>query len=186
VDGDGVQDYFWLDHEGKGWGYLNQGKGKDSWYGLGEIAKGVGHAREDIRMGVLTKSGRADYLVVTDEDSGEVQWWQNLGPDYDYNWASRGVAATGPGHTIRNEYGWKFNKKNVRFAEYATLHSYHAFFRKPRCINTSIAWMEMDWMTTSTSTKEGPSSTGRTMATGVLTVRQPGVAPKRSLMDLGL
>jgi hypothetical protein len=74
--------------------------------------------REQIRMGVLTKSYRADYIVVADDDSGACDWWQNLGEEYAYNWASRGVAATGPGHTIRNQFGWEFKPKNVRFAEY--------------------------------------------------------------------
>lgn len=39
VDGDGASDYFWIDDTGKGWGYLNTGKGTNEWYGLGEIAK---------------------------------------------------------------------------------------------------------------------------------------------------
>lgn len=117
VDGDGAMDYMWLDQDGKGWGYLNIGKGENKWYGLGNIAKGVGASRDSIRMAVLTESRRADYVVVS-EESGELNWWQNLGKDWDYDFASRGVAATGPGHTIRNEFGWDFKAKNVRFAEY--------------------------------------------------------------------
>lgn len=117
VDGDGTMNYFWLDQDGRGWGFLNVGKGEDKWEPLGDIAKGVGEPREKIRMAVLTKSGRADYLVV-EEVSGEVKWWQNLGKDWDYDFASRGTAATGPGHTIRNRFGWTFKAENVRFAEY--------------------------------------------------------------------
>lgn len=112
-----MNDYFWIDHDGNGWGYLNIGRGEDKWYGLGPIAKPIErHHREKVRMGRLTSSGRADYIVV-EEESGACRWWQNLGEDYDYSWAYRGEAATGPGHTIRNVYGWKFRAKNVRFAE---------------------------------------------------------------------
>lgn len=116
MDGDGTSDYLWLDHQGKGWGYLNQGKGTNSWYGLGNIIAGTGHSRDQIRMGVLTKSGRADYIVI-DDATGRAEWWQNLGKENNYGWASRGVAAAGPKGTIESTYGWKFKGKNVRFAE---------------------------------------------------------------------
>ena len=116
MDGDGTSDYFWVDHNGKGWGYLNTGKGKNVWYDLGQIAEG-GHDREQIRMAVLTESHRADYLVI-DEETGAANWWQNLGEDWGYTWADRGVAATGPYKTIEKTFGWKFKGKNVRFAEY--------------------------------------------------------------------
>ena len=117
MDGDGVSDYFWLDHNGRGWGYLNEGNGKDVWYGLGQIADGTGHAREFIRMGVLTTSGRADYIVV-DEDTGRAEWGQNMGENGDWDCVARGVCVTGPSETIKDKYGWKFRGKNVRFAEY--------------------------------------------------------------------
>ncbi|CAM1501517.1 Fc.00g035010.m01.CDS01 [Cosmosporella sp. VM-42] len=116
LDGDGTSDYFWLDDDGSGWGYLNTGKGTNVWYGLGKIVAGVGHSRDQIRMGVLTKSHRADYIVI-DDDTGRAEWWQNLGEEWNYSWASRGVAATGPKNTIENTYGWKFKGKNVRFAD---------------------------------------------------------------------
>ncbi|KAF2787072.1 carbohydrate esterase family 3 protein [Melanomma pulvis-pyrius CBS 109.77] len=115
LDGDGTSDYFWLDHTGGGWGYLNTGKGKNLWYDLGKIANGE-HTREQVRMGVLTKTGRADYIVV-DEDTGRASWWQNLGPDGNWGWSSRGVFAEGPSETIENKYGWKFKGRNVRFAD---------------------------------------------------------------------
>ncbi|KAH7161860.1 hypothetical protein EDB81DRAFT_683957 [Dactylonectria macrodidyma] len=116
LNGDGAKDYFWVDHEGKGWGYLNTGKGTDQWYGLGQTAMGVGYDREHIRMAVLTKSGRSDYIVVGPEN-GLTLWWQNLGEDYDYNWKERGVAATGPRNTIETKFGWTYKSKNVRFAD---------------------------------------------------------------------
>lgn len=125
MDGDGTSDYFWMDHNGKGWGYLNIGKGENKWYDLGLTATGTGYDRTHIRMGVLTKTGRADYIVV-DEDTGQALWWQNLGSDGGWNWASKGEFATGPSKTIENTYGWKFSGKNVRFAEY--VHSIYQIF----------------------------------------------------------
>ncbi|KAI0540897.1 hypothetical protein GGR58DRAFT_511384 [Xylaria digitata] len=116
LDGDGTSDYFWLDHNGRGWGYLNVGKGENKWNNLGQIANGPVRDRNLLRMGVLTHSGRADYIMV-EEDTGRALWWQNLGPDSGWGWASRGEAATGPWKTIENTYGWKFRGKNVRFAD---------------------------------------------------------------------
>ncbi|KAI1428363.1 SGNH hydrolase-type esterase domain-containing protein [Xylaria sp. FL1777] len=116
LDGDGTSDYFWLDENGRGWGYLNIGKGRNVWNDLGQIANGPVRDRNTIRMGVLTHSGRADYIMV-DDDTGRALWWQNLGPDSGWGWASRGEAATGPRATIENTYGWKFRGRNVRFAD---------------------------------------------------------------------
>lgn len=114
-------DYFWVNHEGKGWGYLNAGRGKDVWTDLGPIATTGGQERRKIRMAVLTKSKRADYVVV-DDDTGRAEWWQNLGASYNYNWAYRGVAAEGPAETLKNKFGWEpFKGENVRFAEYVIL-----------------------------------------------------------------
>lgn len=116
MDGDGTSDYFWLDEKGRGWGYLNVGKGSNAWKDLGQITDGPVRDRNLLRMGVLTHSGRADYILV-EEDTGRALWWQNLGPDWDWQWASRGEAAAGPKATIENKFGWKFKGKNVRFAE---------------------------------------------------------------------
>jgi hypothetical protein len=60
-------DYFWVDHEGKGWAYLNIGKGGNSWYSLGMTAGGTGYPRELVRMRSLTGNGRADYIVVEED-----------------------------------------------------------------------------------------------------------------------
>lgn len=119
MDGDGAMDYFWVDHEGKGWGYLNAGKGKNQWNPLGQTATTGGRDRRQIRMAVLTKSGRADYVVVDDE-TGAAEWWQNTGESQNYNWAYRGSAARGPKNTIESTFGWKFKGKNVRFVEYVS------------------------------------------------------------------
>ncbi len=115
VDGDGAMDYFWVDPTGKGHGYLNQGKGSDLWYDLGMIAKGD-HKRENVRMAVLTKSKRADHVEVN-PDTGEAYWWANTGESGDWQFSSRGQLAEGPRANIKNFYDWKFDGKNVRFAE---------------------------------------------------------------------
>ncbi|CAM1508809.1 Fc.00g025480.m01.CDS01 [Cosmosporella sp. VM-42] len=115
LDGDGTSDYFWIDHTGKGWGYLNTGKGENKWNDLGLTAKGD-HPREQIRMGVLTKSGRADYIVV-DEKTGRADWFENLGKDGGWGWTARGEFATGPKNTIETQFGMAFKGKNVRFAD---------------------------------------------------------------------
>ncbi|KAM5385383.1 hypothetical protein ACJZ2D_001024 [Fusarium nematophilum] len=115
LDGDGTSDYFWIDHTGKGYGYLNTGKGENKWNDLGLIAKGD-HPREQIRMGVLTKSRRADYIVV-DEKTGRADWFQNLGKDGGWGWRARGEFAAGPKNTVETKFGLTFKGKNVRFAD---------------------------------------------------------------------
>lgn len=115
MDGDGTSDYFWIDHTGKGHGYLNTGKGKDVWDDLGIIATGD-HPRDQIRMGVLTETGRADYIVIN-EKTGQADWWQNMGEQGDWGWKSRGECAAGPAQTIKDKFGWTFHGKNVRFAD---------------------------------------------------------------------
>lgn len=79
VDGDGVSDYFWLDEKGRGWGYLNVGMGSNAWHDLGQITNGPVRDRNLLRMGVLTHSGRADYILV-EEDTGRALWsvYRNL------------------------------------------------------------------------------------------------------------
>ncbi|KAL3454210.1 hypothetical protein BJX65DRAFT_301996 [Aspergillus insuetus] len=115
LDGDGTSDYFWVDHTGKGWGYLNRGKGTNNWNDLGQIAFG-NHKRENIRMARLTSSGRADYVVL-DDTTGRAEWFENLGPDQGWGWRSRGEIAAGPKNTIETQFGWQFKVKNVRFAD---------------------------------------------------------------------
>ena len=142
MDGDGTSDYFWIDQDGRGWGYLNIGKGKDVWQNLGQIADPkTPHKRELIRTAVLSRSGRADYVVV-EEATGKAFWWQNLGKDSGWSWADRGEFAAGVTRTIEGVYGWKFHGKNVRFAEYVV---------PPRFLDQLtkvIAWTAMDSMTT--------------------------------------
>ncbi|KAH7244874.1 hypothetical protein B0J15DRAFT_500889 [Fusarium solani] len=115
LDGDGTSDYFWIDHTGKGYGYLNVGKGENKWNDLGMIAKGD-HPREQIHMAVLTTSGRADYVVV-DPEIGRSDWFENLGPDGGWGWKARGEFAAGPKNTVETKFGFNFKAKNVRFAD---------------------------------------------------------------------
>ncbi|KAF7562544.1 hypothetical protein G7046_g1583 [Stylonectria norvegica] len=117
LDGDGTNDYFWVDQDGKGWGYLNVGKGTNGWKALGNTAvPQAKHNRKDIRMAVLTHTKRADYVVI-DEDTGRAEWWQNLGEDGDWGWSSRGELASGPKNTIESTFGWEFYAANIRFAD---------------------------------------------------------------------
>lgn len=118
MDGDGVMDYFWLSEHGRGWGYLSKGQGENMWDDLGEIATAPeGHDRNQVRMGMLTSSGRADYIVV-DDDTGLAVWWENLGGEKGdwHGWATPQECATGPWKEIV-DFGWHFHGRNVRFAE---------------------------------------------------------------------
>ncbi|KAL2828335.1 hypothetical protein BJY01DRAFT_255398 [Aspergillus pseudoustus] len=120
LNGDGVADYFWVDQDGRGYGYINAGGPLDAWHSVGRIAEGTGNGRSRVHTAVLTSSGRADYVVV-EESIGQASWWENLGPDTDYAWQARGVFATGPKNTVETKFGWKFDSRNVRFAEYGPL-----------------------------------------------------------------
>ncbi|KAL3458856.1 hypothetical protein BJX64DRAFT_291763 [Aspergillus heterothallicus] len=119
LDGDGVMDYFWLDINGRGWGYLNIGQGENLWYDLKQIANGPIRDRSEIRMGVITDSKRADYIVV-DKTTGQADWWKNLGHNDDGSWkgwSAQGQFATGPKDTVENQFKVRFTGKNVRFAD---------------------------------------------------------------------
>ena len=113
MDGDGRADYFYVDQYGVGHAYLNQlDKGNDKWTRLGVIATGVNAKRDDIRMAVLTLSGRADYLVVS-PDEGRTMWWENHGMvNGVWIWTPRGEVASG----VSIHIGPSFHGKNVRFA----------------------------------------------------------------------
>ncbi|KAL4867215.1 hypothetical protein BDV12DRAFT_198425 [Aspergillus spectabilis] len=115
LDGDGTSDYFWVNENGNGWGYLNAGKGRNLWNDLGQIAYET-HRRDQIRMAVLTKSGRA-YYVVVDDETGRAEWYENLGEDGAWAWRARGVFAEGPVNTLKEKFGMVLKGKNVRFAD---------------------------------------------------------------------
>lgn len=115
VDGDGISDYFWLDPTGKGYGYLNTGHGTNNWQPIGQITSGD-HPRELVRMGRMTTSGRADYIVL-DPLTGAAQWYLNTGKDGNWQYSAQGVLATGPWKTIQDQFEWQFRVENVRFAE---------------------------------------------------------------------
>lgn len=69
------------------------------------IADGTGHKREQVRMGVLTKSGRADYIVIG-EKTGKADFWENTSPAGDWGWKPPVEFAAGPKNTIESNYGW--------------------------------------------------------------------------------
>ena len=99
-------DYFWVDQDGKGFGHLNKGKGKDDWQALGQIARG-GYPQHLVRMGVMTDSKRADYIVL-DEETGRADWLRNLGADGSWGWGPKKEIASGPRDTVQNRFGYKF------------------------------------------------------------------------------
>ena len=101
MDGDGKDDYVWLDANGAASLWLNGGMGNDGkwiWTSKGNIATGVGAVREDIRLADINGDGNADYLWV-DNATGATQMWRNggVGSDGNWIWTPEGEIATGVG-----------------------------------------------------------------------------------------
>jgi FG-GAP-like repeat len=101
MDGDGKDDYVWLDANGAAYLWLNGGTGKDGtwiWTPKGKIATGVGAVREDIRLADIDGDGKADYLWV-DQTTGETKMWRNggVGSGGNWIWTPQGEIATGVG-----------------------------------------------------------------------------------------
>lgn len=101
MDGDGKDDYVWLDANGTAYLWLNGGTGKDGkwiWTSKGKIATGVGAVREDIRLADINGDGKADYLWVN-QTTGETKMWRNggMGSDGNWIWTPQGEIATGVG-----------------------------------------------------------------------------------------
>jgi hypothetical protein len=101
MDGDGKDDYVWLDANGAASLWLNGGMGKDGkwiWTSKGKIAAGVGAVREDIRLADIDGDGKADYLWV-DKTTGATKMWRNggVGSDGNWIWMPQGEIATGVG-----------------------------------------------------------------------------------------
>lgn len=101
MDGDGKDDYVWLDANGAAYLWLNGGTGKDGkwiWTPKGKIATGVGAVREDIRLADIDGDGKADYLWV-DQTTGATKMWRNggVGSDGNWIWTPQGEIATGVG-----------------------------------------------------------------------------------------
>ncbi|CZR50217.1 uncharacterized protein PAC_00089 [Phialocephala subalpina] len=100
-DGDGKDDYLWVDVNGAASLWLNGGQGSDGnwiWNSKGKIATGVGASREDVHFADIDGDGKVDYLWV-DRLSGETRMLKNGGEGGDGNWiwTFKGEIATGVG-----------------------------------------------------------------------------------------
>lgn len=102
IDGDGRDDYLWLDGNGAVTAYINGGPSASQpggwlWLPQGVIATGVGAARQDVQFADINGDGKADYLWVGRID-GTVNLWYNGGPGSDkWIWYPAGEVATGTG-----------------------------------------------------------------------------------------
>lgn len=85
LDGDGRDDYLWLDEKGAMLGFLNLpggAGGNPEWHplnGFNPIALGVGARREDIQLYDLNGDGKVDYLWVHPEQGVGTYETTNLG-----------------------------------------------------------------------------------------------------------
>ncbi|KAJ7494924.1 SGNH hydrolase-type esterase domain-containing protein [Mycena latifolia] len=108
LNGDGREEYLWLDIDGATTAFLNLGStaggtdaGQVQWLPSGVIATGVGARRDQVRFADLNGDGRAEYLFV--HDDGSVDAWLNLGGPDDgpeaakVSWFPAGTIATGIG-----------------------------------------------------------------------------------------
>lgn len=101
MDGDGKDDYVWIDVNGAAALWLNGGVGEDGkwiWISKGKIAAGVGGTRDEIRLADIDGDGKADYLLVN-KSTGVTNMWKNggMGSDGRWIWASQEEVASGGG-----------------------------------------------------------------------------------------
>jgi lysophospholipase L1-like esterase len=100
INGDGRDDYLVLASNGAVDAWMNDGAtpaDAPSWNAKGQIAAGVGAARDTVRFGDVNGDGRDDYLVV--DANGAVDAWINdgAGKPNSPGWISRGRIASGVG-----------------------------------------------------------------------------------------
>ncbi|KAH8684260.1 SGNH hydrolase-type esterase domain-containing protein [Tricladium varicosporioides] len=103
MDGDGRDDYVWVDVDGSTALWLNGGIGEDGnwiWTSKGKIANGIGATRDEIRLADIDGDGKADYLFVN-KSTGVTKMWRNGGMSSDdrWVWISKGEIVTEAGTT---------------------------------------------------------------------------------------
>lgn len=86
MDGDGLDDYVFMDENGKMTCYVNGGpdaNANNGWVWIPQafdpINTGTGAKRDQIRLAYIFGSGRADYVIV-DDDTGAISVYENGGP----------------------------------------------------------------------------------------------------------
>ncbi|MCJ1467350.1 hypothetical protein MMC07_005974 [Pseudocyphellaria aurata] len=107
LNGDGMDDYMFIDLHGKITVYLNSGaqaKAKHGWSWVAQnhakpIASGAGASRPQIHLADIDGDGKADFLAV--HDNGAVYCWLNGGeikrPSGGWYWFPQGQIASGIG-----------------------------------------------------------------------------------------
>ncbi|KAL3470226.1 hypothetical protein BJX99DRAFT_264439 [Aspergillus californicus] len=100
IDGDGRDDYLWVDDEGAVTAYLNTaGASADDvvWMPQGVIASGIGEDGDGVRFADMNGDGRDDYLWVSDD--GRVTCYLNTAGDSagKPTWVPKGEIASGVG-----------------------------------------------------------------------------------------
>jgi hypothetical protein len=109
-----------MDGQGYAYGYLNTGRGSNSWDNRGVIVSTGGPINlHQIRWAPVTNSGRADIIVVDDAD-GACAWAENQDQQAGgtYQFGVFNVLATGPRHSVvAAPYSWVWDPRRVQFAE---------------------------------------------------------------------
>ncbi|GHF39744.1 hypothetical protein GCM10010218_21320 [Streptomyces mashuensis] len=94
ADGDGRDDYLVVEDNGVVKAWLNKGgTGRAGWTERGTFATGVGEPGSKVRFADIDGDGKADYLVLQDNDV--VKGWINKGGTDRGSWAEFGTYATG-------------------------------------------------------------------------------------------
>ncbi|GIE82956.1 fusidic acid esterase FusH [Actinoplanes philippinensis] len=92
-DGDGKDDYLFIQASGAVDVYLNRGGGSRGWLPLGQVARGVTTDRSKVRFADFDGDAKADYLLF--DDAGAVTLYLNRGGDGAGGWQNRGKVASG-------------------------------------------------------------------------------------------
>jgi hypothetical protein len=98
IDGDGRDDYLWVDDDGSVVHYLNTGTGEaPMWVPQGKIASGIGKDGAGVRFADMDGDGKDDYLWVSED--GKVTCFLNRAGDSPGKptWVGIGEIASGTG-----------------------------------------------------------------------------------------